>query len=70
MPRLASSVRSAWRPPCLLPGTPAGAVAVVPGGETKTLSVEHPSGETSAVLTVDAGGKRRRRRDPCGRRAS
>lgn len=41
---------------CLLPGTPAGRVAVIPEGSIKTLSVEHPSGETSAVLTVDADG--------------
>jgi len=38
---------------CLIPGTPAAAVAVVPAGTRKTLSVEHPSGETSCVLETD-----------------
>ena len=32
------------------------AVAVVPPGARKTLSVEHPSGETSCVVDVDAAG--------------
>jgi 4-oxalomesaconate tautomerase len=41
---------------CLLPNTPAGCLAVVPPGQRKTLSVEHPSGETSCVLDVDAAG--------------
>ncbi len=41
---------------CLLPGTPAGQLAIVPAGARKTLSVEHPSGETSCVVDVDAAG--------------
>lgn len=42
---------------CLIEGSPAAAVAVVPGGMTKTLAVEHPTGVTECVVTVDAGGK-------------
>ncbi len=41
---------------CLLPETPAGRIAVIPSGASKTLSVEHPSGETSCVVDVDAAG--------------
>lgn len=41
---------------CLVPGSPADAVAEVPDGDTKTLSVEHPTGEMSCVLRVDAAG--------------
>ena len=41
---------------CLLADTPAGRLAVVPPGARKTLSVEHPSGETSCVVEVDAAG--------------
>ena len=41
---------------CLIPLTPAAAVAAVPAGSRKTLSVEHPSGETSCVLEIDPGG--------------
>ncbi|WP_255602246.1 4-oxalomesaconate tautomerase [Polymorphobacter megasporae] len=41
---------------CLIPGTPAAAVAVVPEGLSKTLSVEHPSGETSCVLETGSDG--------------
>lgn len=36
----------------MLPGSPAAAVAVVPEGRDKTLSIEHPTGEFSVVLTV------------------
>ena len=42
---------------CLVPGSPAAAVAAVPEGTTKTLSVEHPTGEISCVLTLDEGGQ-------------
>jgi 4-oxalomesaconate tautomerase len=42
---------------CLIPGTPAAEVAVIPEGPRKTLSVEHPSGEMSCVLEVDAKGQ-------------
>lgn len=41
---------------CLIDGSPAAEVAVVPDGATKTLSVEHPTGEMTCVLTTDADG--------------
>jgi 4-oxalomesaconate tautomerase len=41
---------------CLLPGSPAAEVAQVPEGDVVTLSIEHPSGEMSCVLTLDEGG--------------
>lgn len=37
---------------CVLPGSPAHACAVIPEGRTKTLSVEHPSGEFTVRLEV------------------
>lgn len=42
---------------CLVPGSPAAAVAVLPPGDRKTLSVEHPTGEMSCVLELDAAGQ-------------
>ncbi|MCD2322845.1 4-oxalomesaconate tautomerase [Sphingomonas sp. IC-56] len=41
---------------CLIPGSPAQTVAIVPGGKTKTLGVEHPTGVTECVVSVDAAG--------------
>ncbi len=41
---------------CLLPGSPAAAVAVVGEGPQHTLSVEHPTGELSCVLETGADG--------------
>lgn len=41
---------------CLLPGSPAAEVAVVPEGRRKTLSVEHPTGETTCVMELDESG--------------
>lgn len=41
---------------CLLPGSPAAAMANVPSGARKTLSIEHPSGETTVIAIVDDGG--------------
>jgi 4-oxalomesaconate tautomerase len=41
---------------CLIPETPAAAVASIPDGPRKMLSVEHPSGEMSCVLDLDASG--------------
>jgi 4-oxalomesaconate tautomerase len=41
---------------CLVDGSPAAEVAVIPGGNRKTLSVEHPTGEMSCVLEVDEAG--------------
>ena len=42
---------------CLLPGSPAHALAVLPGGHQQTLAVEHPSGSTGCVLTLDEAGQ-------------
>jgi len=42
---------------CLLEGSPAAEVAVIPGGSRKTLSVEHPTGEMTCVLKVDGAGQ-------------
>ncbi len=41
---------------CLIPGSPAAEVAVIPDGSRKTLSVEHPTGEMSCVLEVGEAG--------------
>ena len=41
---------------CLVPGSPAATVAIVPEGRRKTLSVEHPTGEMSVVLEVGRNG--------------
>jgi 4-oxalomesaconate tautomerase len=41
---------------CLIPGTPAAEVAVVSEGRRKTLSVEHPTGETTCVMELDEQG--------------
>lgn len=41
---------------CLIEGAPAAAVATVPGGTTRTLGVEHPTGVTECVVTVDEAG--------------
>lgn len=41
---------------CLIPDSPAAQVAVVPDGARKTLSVEHPTGELSCMLELDAAG--------------
>ena len=41
---------------CLIAGSPAAAVAAIPGGRRKTLSVEHPTGEMTCVLETDADG--------------
>ncbi len=37
---------------CLLPAGPAAALAKIPAGTEKTLSIEHPSGEMSVVATM------------------
>jgi 4-oxalomesaconate tautomerase len=42
---------------CLVEGSPAAAVAQVPEGRSKTLGVEHPSGVTECVVTVDENGQ-------------
>ena len=41
---------------CLLEGSTAADLAVVSAGSPKRLSIEHPSGETTVLATVDAGG--------------
>jgi 4-oxalomesaconate tautomerase len=41
---------------CLTEGSPAAAVAVIPEGARKILSVEHPTGEMTCVLETDAAG--------------
>lgn len=41
---------------CLIPDSPAAQLATVPLGCTKTLSVEHPTGEMSCVLQTDDAG--------------
>jgi len=41
---------------CLVPGSPAAEVAVIPDGRRKVLSVEHPTGETTCVLETDENG--------------
>jgi len=42
---------------CLIEGSPAHAVAIVPEGVTKTLGVEHPTGITECVVTVGDDGQ-------------
>ena len=39
---------------CLVEGSPAAAVAAIPEGPCKTLSVEHPTGEMSCLLEIDS----------------
>lgn len=41
---------------CLVEGSPAASAAQVPEGRTRTLGVEHPTGITECVVTVDAAG--------------
>lgn len=41
---------------CALPGTPAAALATVPDGSRKSLSIEHPTGEMTVVLDLDGQG--------------
>ena len=41
---------------CLLPGSPAAALANIPAGAEKVLSVEHPTGELSVLATLDGSG--------------
>ena len=41
---------------CLVEGSPAAEVADIPDGSTKSLSIEHPSGEMTCVMKVDDSG--------------
>jgi len=42
---------------CLVEGSPAAEVADTASGNRRTLSVEHPTGEMSCVLSLDAAGQ-------------
>ena len=42
---------------CLIDGSPACEVAAIPAGPSKTLSIEHPTGEMSCVLETNADGE-------------
>lgn len=42
---------------CILPGSPAHDMAAIPDGSRKTLSIEHPSGETSVIVELDDAGE-------------
>ena len=41
---------------CLIEGSPAHGLAVVPEGQSKSLDVEHPSGATGCVIDLDENG--------------
>jgi 4-oxalomesaconate tautomerase len=41
---------------CMVPGSAAAGLAVIPDGPSKQLHIEHPSGETTIVVDVDADG--------------
>jgi 4-oxalomesaconate tautomerase len=41
---------------CLLPGSPAARLAVLPEGARKAIAVEHPSGEMTVVVDLDESG--------------
>jgi 4-oxalomesaconate tautomerase len=41
----------------LIAGTPVAGLARLPGGDRKTLAVEHPGGATGCVLELDDAGK-------------
>jgi len=40
---------------CLLPGSPAASVAVIPDGASKKLSVEHPTGALDVLISLNEG---------------
>lgn len=40
---------------CLLPSGPAAEIAAIPQGDEKLISVEHPTGEMSVIVTLEAG---------------
>lgn len=42
---------------CLVEGSPAAAAAVVPEGRHLTLGVEHPTGVTECIVTIDEAGR-------------
>lgn len=41
---------------CLIEGSPAAEVATISTGRRKTLSIEHPTGETTCIMDVDEAG--------------
>ena len=41
---------------CVLPGSVAEGIATLPDGQTKQLSVEHPTGEFTVEIEVTASG--------------
>ncbi len=41
---------------CLLPRSPAAALATIPDGARKMLSVEHPTGEMTVIADLDETG--------------
>ena len=41
---------------CLIEGSPAADVAVIPEGRRKALSIEHPTGEITCVMELDEAG--------------
>lgn len=41
---------------CLIEGSPAADVAILPEGKRKTIGIEHPTGEMSCILEVDDAG--------------
>jgi 4-oxalomesaconate tautomerase len=41
---------------CLMQGSTATGLAVVPAGDSKTMQIEHPTGALGCVLELDAGG--------------
>lgn len=41
---------------CLIDGSPAHGLAIVPDGQSKSLDVEHPSGATGCVIDLDEDG--------------
>jgi 4-oxalomesaconate tautomerase len=45
---------------CLLPKGPAAGLAMLPGGSERSLSIEHPTGETTVLATLDANGDLRK----------
>ncbi len=42
---------------CAMPGTPAAALARVPEGRSKVMPIEHPIGESTIVVQVNAAGE-------------
>jgi 4-oxalomesaconate tautomerase len=41
---------------CMLPGSPAAEMAVIPDGARKTMAIEHPEGEMTVVVDLDDRG--------------